>query len=104
MNEGQTEMVIKAEEGKIIMRFPEPQLWIAFDPSNAVQIGKHLIDCAVECGASVEIKVPKREISAQKRDVLITRALHIFRSMQEKNRPPKMIAKHVVDSILSAIE
>ena len=103
-DEGKTELIIQAEQGKVIVRFPEPLLWLALDPANAVGIGKHLIDCAVDCGANVEIKVPRKEISREKRTALITRALHVQRSMTEQNRPPAMIAQHVVDSILSAIE
>lgn len=103
-DDGKTEMIINAEGGKVIVRFREPRLWVAMDPANAVGIGKHLIDCAVDCGANVEIKVPRRKISQEKRDALITRATHVFRSMSERGRPPAAIARHVVDSIMSAIE
>jgi hypothetical protein len=102
--EGATEMIIKAEEGRVVIRFREPRLWIAFDAQNAVQIGKHLIDCAVECGAQIEIKIPRRTISDEKRNAMIVRALHIARSMEEKHKKPEVIAMHVVDSILASID
>jgi hypothetical protein len=101
---GATEMVIKTEGGRVVMRFREPRLWVAFDPSNAVAIGKYLVDCAVQCGAKVTIEVPRREISREKRDALVARATVVFKSMSERGRAPKTIALHVVDSILAAIE
>lgn len=101
---GKTEMVLFPHEGKVIVRYREPRLFVAFDPSNAVDVGKKLIDCAVECGAEVQIQVPRREISKGKRDALITRATHVLRSMTEQRRSPAHIARHVVDSILSAID
>ena len=102
--DGKTEMVLFAHQGKVIVRYREPRLWVAFDPPSAVDVGKKLIDCAVECGANVEIKVPRRKISGIKRQALITRATHVFRSMTEKGRAPKDVAQHVVDSILSAVD
>ena len=102
--DGKTELIIKPEGGKVIMRFQKPMLWIAFDPSNAVGIGKHLIDCAVECGANVTIQVPRREISREQRDRLIARAILTLKSLTEKGKPPSVIALHVVDTILSAID
>lgn len=101
---GATEMIIKPEGGKVIIRYREPRLWVAFDPTNAVQIGKHLIDCAVALGAQVEIKVPRRKITREQRERLVTRATHVYRSLQEQNRTPAQIARNVVDTILSAID
>lgn len=103
-DEGKTEMVLFPHTGKVIQRFARPMLFVAFDPSNAVEVGKKMIDCAVECGAQVTIQVPRRQISREKREALVTRAAHVFRSMTEKNRPPAEIARHVIDSVLSAIE
>lgn len=98
------EMIIKAEGGRVIVRYPTPQLWVAFDPANAVEVGKHLIDCAVACGAKVTIEVPRRQVSREKREALIARVMHVTRSLQEKRRPHAIVAQHVVDSILAAID
>jgi len=103
-DEGMTEMVLFAHTGKVIQRFARPMLFVAFDPGNAVQVGKKMIDCAVECGAQVEIKVPRREISNEKRKALIARCQHIMRSMQERGKSPQSVARNVVDSILAAID
>lgn len=104
LDQGKTEMILHVEGGRVVIRFREPRLWVAFDPPNAVQVGKNLIDCAVQCGARVEIQVPRREVSMEKREALTARAMHIFRSMSDKGRPPAVIARHVVDSILASIE
>lgn len=103
-DEGKTEMAIQSEKGMVVIRFREPRHWVVFEPTNAVQVGKHLIDCAVKCGANVTIQVPKRKITREQRDRLIARAILVFRSMTEKNRPPAVIATNVVDTILSAID
>ena len=103
-DDGKTELIIKAESGQVIMRFREPRLWISFDPSNAAVTAKHNLDCPVEGGARVEIKVPKRQVSDAKRKALIARAMHIARGMQDKGRKPEVIAQHVVDSILAGID
>ena len=102
--DGKTEMALWAEGGRVIIRYPMPMLWVAFDPSNAVAIGKKIIDCAVECGARVTIAVPRRQISEQKHQALIARAMHVIRSQQEKHRRPEVVARNVVDSIIAAIE
>lgn len=102
--EGATDMVLFAHEGKVIQRFAKPMLFVAYDRSNAVDIGKRLIDCAVECGADVRIEVPRRQISKQKRDALIVRCIHLMRSLGEKNRAPTYIAREIVDSLLSAVD
>lgn len=101
-DEGMTEMVIFDNAGKVVMRFARPMLHVAFDPSNAVEIAKKMIDCAVQCGANVTIQVPRREISKEKRDALVVRAMLIMRSLE--SRPLKHRAIQLVDTILSAID
>lgn len=103
-DDGKTEMAIQPERGKIVVRFREPRLWVVLEPSNAVEIGKHLIDCAVECGANVTIEVRRRQISQEKREALVARTMHVTRSMQDKHRPPAIVAQAVVDCILAAID
>lgn len=103
-NDGQTEMVLFAHNGKIIQRFARPMLFVAYDPGNMGEIVNRLLACVRETGHQVVINMPKRKITKQQREALITRATHVFRSMQEKGRPPAYIAQHVVDSIISAID
>ena len=103
-DDGKTEMVIFASNGKIIQRFARPMLFVAYDPENMGEIVNRILACVKEAGAQVVINMPRRTISKAKRDALVTRAVHVYRSMTEQHRPPKQVAMHVVDSILSAIE
>lgn len=103
-DEGMTEMVIFAHNGKVIQRFARPMLFVAYDPKNVGDLVNRLCACVKEAGHEVVINLPKRKISREKREALVTRALHVYRSMTEKNRPPALIAQHVIDSVLSAIE
>lgn len=103
-DDGKTEMVIFAHNGKIIQRFARPMLFVAYDPANMGQIVNRILAAVKEAGGQTVINMPRRTISKEKRDALITRAIHVYRSMTEQHRPPALIAKHVVDSVLSAIE
>jgi hypothetical protein len=102
--DGKTEMVIFAHQGKIIQRFQRPMLFVAYEPTNMGEIVNRILGAVKDSGAEVVINMPKRKITKAQRDALITRALHVYRSMGEKNRHPADIAKHVVDSVISAIE
>lgn len=102
--DGKTEMIIRAERGQVVQRFQRPMQYILYDPINAVGVGKHLIDLGVELGATFTIELPRKQITREKRDALVARAMHIHRSLTEKRKDPKYIATEVVDSILSAIE
>jgi hypothetical protein len=101
--DGDVEMVIFQRGDQVVMRFREPMLWVGFDPTNAVAVGKQLIDLAVACGANVEIVVPRQEVSREQRAVLTQRTAHIVRSMSAGGRPIDFIAQQVVDSILAEI-
>lgn len=103
-DDGMTEMVIFAHNGKIIQRFARPMKFVAYDPKNMGEIVNRILACVEEAGGQVVINMPRRKITKEKREALVTRALHVYRSMNEKNRPPAIIAQHVVDSVLSAIE
>jgi len=102
--EGAVEMIIAPEKNRVIQRFQRPMLYVAYERDNAAYVGKSLIDAAVAIGAKLVINVPRKKITREQRDALVTRAFHVHRSMTEQKRPPMLIAKHVVDSILSAIE
>jgi len=101
---GASRMAIGPEEGKVCIRFPEPRLWVAIDPPNAVLMAKHMIDCAVACGHKVTLQLPRREVSREKREALVARAMHVIRSTQEQHKSPATVARSLVDSILSAID
>lgn len=102
--DGKTEMVVFPHAGKVIQRFQRPMLFVAYEPTNVGQLANTLLDSAKACGAEVILNLPRRKLSREKRDALVTRALLIYRSMTEQKKPPALVAQHVVDSVLSAIE
>ena len=103
-DDGMTEMIVFPHNGKVIQRFARPMLFVAYDPKNIGEIVNRVLACVKETGHEVVINMPRRTISREKRDALVTRAVHVHRSMTEQKRAPKDIARHVVDSILSAID
>ena len=103
-NDGMTEMVIFAHNGKVIQRFARQMEFIAYDPANLAEILNRFLGAMKEAGHTPVLNMPRRKITKAQRDALVTRALHVFRSMTEKGRHPADVAKHVVDSVLSAIE
>lgn len=103
-DDGMTDMVIFAHNGKIIQRFARPMLFVAYDPKNMGEIVNRILGAVKEAGHTPVINMPKRKITAQQREALITRATLVFRSLHEKGRTPAYIAQHVVDSVLSAID
>ncbi len=104
--DGLVEMVIFPDNvGKrVIQRFHHEMLFVAYDLSGAVAVGKQMIDCAVACGAHVEIKVPKKEITREKHQALVARAMHIITSTLDQGKKPDFIARSVVEQILNAVE
>ena len=86
-DDGKTEMVIFAHHQKIIQRFARPMLFVAYDPQNMGEIVNRILAAVKETGHTTVINMPKRKITKAQRDALITRALHVYRSMAEKHRP-----------------
>lgn len=103
-DDGMTEMVIFAHEGKIIQRFARPMLFVAYNPEPCAEIVNRFVGAIKEAGFIPVINLPRRTISKEKRDALVTRAIHVYRSMTEQKKPPALVAQHVVDSILSAMD
>lgn len=105
-DEGMTEMVlfVNPRTGKVIQRFARPMLFVAYDPVNAANVGKAMIDEAVNAGAHVEIQVKKKQITDKGRAVLITRVDHILKNLLERGRPQHYIAQQIVDTLLTSEE
>lgn len=103
-DEGAVEMIISQANGRVVQRFQRPMAYVTYEPQNAVGVAKAMIDTAVALGAQVTVQVPKRKITREDRARLVTRATHVFRSMQEQGKAPAVIARNVVDTILSAID
>lgn len=102
--QGDVEMVLFYHRGKIIQRFAREVLFVAYDPKNVPELVNSLLARLKEAGETPVINMPRRKITRAQRDALVTRATLVYRSMMEKGRPPAVVAQHVVDSVLSAIE
>lgn len=99
---GTTTCAIGNRDGQVVMTFPQPVEWAAFDPETARQIGEAMAKEAytVRYGRKPE---GKSIIADEIRQRLLNRATLIIRSLQEKGKLPGHIAKEVVDTILSEI-
>lgn len=100
---GQTQVVIGPEAGKIVMGFPKPISWLAMEPDNAVQIAKSMIDSAVKLGANVQIVLPRRKITEAQRTMLRNRLSLRMRSMIEKKRDFDYIAEELLATVLQEV-
>jgi len=101
---GAVEMAVGPEHGKVVLAFKTPQTRVDIDPPVAVALAKQLLDLAQVCGFNVVLQVPRRAITREQRNHLVFRALHIYRDLNEKRKPPHYIVQQIVDSILSAID
>lgn len=102
--EGQVEMIIGTEAGKVVQRFQRPMAYVLYEPENAAYVGREILNAAVACGAKVQINVPRVKVSREKRDAMIARAAQIHRSLLERNRDPLAIAREVVDQTLAQLD
>lgn len=98
-----TEIAIGVDEGRVVMKFPEPKQWIALDPENCRLIAEAMSRAAEECATGRPAGVPGSPISDMTRLKLITRVTHIVRSMKDQHKAPQFIAAAIVDVILSEV-
>jgi hypothetical protein len=108
---GATEMILALEGGRVIFRFKEPKLWVAFDPQNAMAVSGRMARMAYEAhtgkpapdGHAMERQVQSK-LTEQMRDRMIARVTLMLPSLLEKGRTPGYIAMEIVDQIFSAVE
>lgn len=91
-------------EKLVVIRYEMARHWVGLEPTHAAEMAKLLLDAAAQQGANIQLSMPRREVTRDQRDRLIVRATQVFRSLQEKGRPPAEIARQVVDTVLSAID
>ncbi|HVA19806.1 MAG TPA: hypothetical protein VMU55_06515 [Solirubrobacteraceae bacterium] len=99
---GETEVTVGPEHGRVVLAFPRPQGWVGFDPQNAVEVAKAMIDAAVVCGAKVELVLPRKEITPGQYATLVTRCFFVMRGQIEKGVNLEKIARQLVDIVLGA--
>jgi len=101
---GPTEVGVLSERGKVILRFPEPKLWVAFDPVGA----RNVADAMTAEADRVQRLITKPERMAyaatRMRDKLITRVTLMLTSMERDRKKPAYQAAHVVDQVLQAVQ
>jgi hypothetical protein len=80
------DMVIFANGSRVIQRFSRPMLFVDYDAQNLGPIIDRFLGAIKEAGFTPVINMPRRQISKEKRDALITRAIHVYRSMSRRSR------------------
>ena len=98
-----TEIAIGVDEGRVVMKFPEPKQWIAMDSENCRLIAEAMARAAYECRYGVPAAQGGSNLSEGIRVKLITRVTHVMRSMKEQHKAPQFIAAAIVDVILSEV-
>lgn len=91
------------EKRLVVLRFPEPKLWVGFDP-----VGARNVADAMHAEADLLQRLVTREdrmkYAAQRmRDTLITRVTIMLTSMEADRKKPAYQAAHIVDQVLQAV-
>lgn len=100
MSEPAQTVAIGERDGKVILEFPKPAQWAAFDTETARQIGEAIAKQAYETRFGVKA-AEGSFISEHVRNKLITRTVHVLRSLG--GRHPEHIASEIVDTILAEV-
>lgn len=103
MTETTTTVRIIDHDGMVVLQFSRPTENLVMEPENARQIGEGMARAAYTARYGVSPDRSRSIISDQKRMLLVTRATHIIRSLQDKGKMPGVIASSVVDAILSEV-
>lgn len=99
---GTTTCAIGNRDGQVVISFPSPVEWAAFDPETARQIGEAMAREAygVKYGRPPQ---GKSVLSEELQTRIMNKATIIVRTLMEKNRAPGFIANEVVNAILMEI-
>lgn len=104
-DDGRTEVALTQEGGKVVLRFPRPRQWVAFDPENAVALAEGMSRAAYQTrfGHLANPNGPAPAMTQQIRDRLVNTVALMIASMQRDGKPPRRIAEEMVDHILSRV-
>ncbi len=102
--DGSTDVAVGDRLGKVTLLFPQATDWVAMDPSNAVQIGKAMIDAAVQCGARVTIQAPRQPVPHGLRERMVNRTVMMLRNKREGPEKDNILAQRIVDTVLNIID
>ena len=98
-----TQLALTSERGRVIIRFPEPKLWVALDLNGA----RNLADALHAEADRVKPRQSGHRIidraANRMRDRLVTRATIMLTSMERDKKKLPYQAAAIVDQVLSAV-
>lgn len=100
---GKTELGLSVEKGQVVVRFPEPRLWFAMDPQNALVIGEAIAKAAYEARFGKKPGEGSSVLSERTRQRIVTRAGAMLRSLLADRKPVDYIAASVTDAVLKEV-
>lgn len=104
IGDGTTQVAVGDRDGQVILQYPRPVQWVALDPQTAVQIAKAMIDAAHSCGHTIEIRLPKPEVTEGQRIRMEARCLMILKNKREHTEKDPVLARRLVDTILNILD
>jgi len=100
---GASSVIVAHDADKVVLRFPEPKLWVAFDPNGARNVADAMSAEADYIQRAVTKEQRMQYAAGRLREGLITRVTIMLVSMDKDGRKPVYMAAHVVDQVLQAI-
>ena len=100
---GSTEVAVGEENNRVILKFPKPVSFVAFDPNNARQVGEAMAKVAYHIDTGLQAPDGRSALSEELRMRLVTRVTHVIRNLTDRKVLPGRISQEVVDTILSEI-
>lgn len=111
-SDGATQVAIGVEKGRVVMRFPKPLAFAAFDNANAMQVAEAMSRAAYKAhhgreppsDVNMVAERVKQRVTAEVRDRMVTRINLILTSQREKKTVSNgHLAMELVDRILSDV-
>lgn len=102
--DGATELMVLKERGRVVLRFPEPKLWVAMDPENARLIAEAIARAAYETRFGLLAPINGRSaLSTHMRDKLARRIAIVMQSLIKDGRDPVYIATQLVEIVFKEV-
>ncbi len=92
------------QRGRVVRVVGEPAKWHALDPKNAALIAVDMLEKAAALGVKAHLLIPRPPLSPIKYQALVTRVGLVMRNQLEKRVDPKIVARQIVDIVLSGSE
>ena len=100
---GATSMIVADREGKVLIKFPNPVEWAAFEPNVALQVAHQMISAVQNCGMKVEIEVPRPKIPESMRSRMAARVKLILNNKREAAERNEVLCIRIVDTVLNMV-